>query len=240
MPNSAQKPIDNVQVGTAQIHLMNVMLREDIRLDEVHIESGDVRLDALSSDKSLRASAGETRVRIVMSEPNLNRIITTNTPQDVPIKNLKIELFSGKARVSGQYVKLFAIPFTVEIVPRIVNGVRIVLDWKQANVGFGLPAAIVEMIQQRVNDDMNLDLSKLPIPVWIDELRCEPGRMTALGKVKLNWPPLATLQAIPPTTDQADNILPSEFSDPPITSEKSPISDNNVPQQLPGDGGSIV
>lgn len=191
--------LQTILVGGAKIDLINVQLREDLRLDEVHLEGGDVKVDLpLKEGDTGRVSTGEVLFRLAMSEPNLNRLLEANLPADVPVRNLKVSLFSGKARISGQYVKLIALPFTLDAVPRVENGIRIMLDCQGATAGVGLPAPVVKGIEQLINEHLQLDLSELPIPVWLNELRCEPGRLSAIGRARGIWPPDKAKQSAAP------------------------------------------
>src|SRR6185312_7115100 len=111
---------------------------------------------------------GETSFRAMISEPNLNRILTANTPPDVPVKNLRATLLAGKIRFSGQIVKLITIPLALEAVPRIENGVRVFLDWQDVKLGIALPSMIVEVLEKQLNK--TLDISSAPIPIWLEEI----------------------------------------------------------------------
>jgi hypothetical protein len=185
-------------IGGARIDLQNVLLREDILLDELHLEGGDVRIEPPHGDLEARITSGETRVRAVMSEASLNRLVTSSLSADTPIRDLQVAVLSGKARISGKaMVKVVPVPFSLEAVPVIENGVRIVLDCRNASFGIGLPRAVVDVVEQRLNEMLSLDVNDLPIPLWIDELRCEPGRLTAIGRARITWPQLPMLPAVP-------------------------------------------
>src|SRR5579883_1564778 len=167
-----------VDVGTAQIQLRGVRLREDTLLDEVDLDGGDIHLEAPPAPgEAGRISTGETRVRIMISEPNLNVMLTSNTPPDVPVRDLRATILSGRIRFSAQFVKIIRLPIELEAVPRIENGIRVFLDWQGLDLfGLPVPRGIVENLAQQMNK--KLDLSQLPIPIWLDEIRCEPGRLT--------------------------------------------------------------
>src|SRR5690349_3412451 len=72
----------SIFIGGARADLTDVRLRPDIVLDEVHIEGGDISVDPATGDAEPRVTSGETRVRAVMSEANLNRLVTVNLPAD--------------------------------------------------------------------------------------------------------------------------------------------------------------
>jgi hypothetical protein len=186
----------SVLVGAARIELQNLLLQNDALIDEVTLEGGDIRVDAPFGAAEGSISAGEVRVRAVMSEANVNRLITSRLSPDAPVRGVAIALLSGKARISGKaLISIVPFPFSVDAVPRIENGARITLDFRTATLGIDLPRAIVDILEQRINEALGLDLSDLEIPVWIDELRCEPGRLTATGRARIERPPRHAISA---------------------------------------------
>jgi len=191
MPDMTNLPFQSVKIGGAQFHFQNVQLREDVLIDEVHLEGGEVLLEAPSVNSAGGVRTGETRFRAVISEPNVNKLLASNTPEDVPVRNLKVAFLSGKAHISGNYVKMMSLPFTVDAVPRIQNGTRVLLDFTSVSAGgmFSLPPTVVESLQRLINEKLDFDLAQAPIPIWLDTLVCEPGRLTATGRVKVVWPP---------------------------------------------------
>ena len=199
-----------VLVGGARIALDNVQLRDDVLLDELHLEGGDVRIEPRAGELEARITTGETSVRAMMSEANLNRLVTANLPSDAPVRSLHIALLSGRARISGKaLVSIVPFPFSIEAMPRIENGVRVTLECRTATLGVDLPRAVVDILEQRINDAMGLDVSTLEIPIWIDEIRCEPGRLTAIGRARIAWPPQAALTATP---ERLKPIMSSGFT----------------------------
>ena len=188
-----------VHIGGAQIHLQNVRLREDVLLDEVHLEGEDMHLESPTRPgESGTITTGETRVRIVVSEPNLNRILADNIPEDAPVRSLRISVLSGRLKITGNFIKsVMSLPFTVEATPKIENGIYVTYEFHSAKMGVGLPAAVVDVIQNIINERLMLDMSKSPIPIWLDEIRCEPGRISVLGKIRIQWPPASTAKLFP-------------------------------------------
>ena len=191
----------DIRVGGAQIRLQQIRLREDITLDEVQLDTKEVRFETFAAGATIQngASVGagylitvaETDFSAMMAEPNLNRMLTTNLPADVPIRNIQLALLSGKVRITGQFVKsVLSLPFTVEAVPMLDNGVRIWFDFQSAKLGFKIPGAVLDVLEQFVGPSLSLDLSKLPFPVRLDEIRCEPGRLKVKGKARISWPPI--------------------------------------------------
>ena len=139
------------------------------------------------------------KFRAAISEPNLNLLLEKNLPPDAPVRNLRVALYSGKARISGSAIKILSIPFSIDAAPVISNGVRVGFDLKTGSVvGIGLPSAVIEAIEQAVNRAVAVDLTKLPIPVFLDEARCEPGRLTLIGRARIVWPPASAAKTVLP------------------------------------------
>jgi hypothetical protein len=194
MPDKSSLPPQPVKIGGAQIHFQNVQLRADVLVDEVHLEGGDVVLEPPSATSPGGIRTGETRFRAVISEPNVNRLLENNIPEDAPVRHLKISFLSGKAHIAGNYIKMMSLPFTVDAIPRIQNGTRVLLDFQTVSAGgmFSLPQSMIETLEKMINDKLDFDLAQSPVPIWLDTLVCEPGRLTATGRVKVVWPPAAT------------------------------------------------
>ena len=207
MPDKTSLPPQPMKIGGAQIHFQNVQLREDVLVDEVHLEGANVLLEPPSATGPGGIRTGETRFRAVISEPNVNRLLEKNIPDDAPVRNLKIAFLSGKAHISGNYIKMMSLPFTVDAVLRIQNGTRVLLDFQTISAGgmFALPQSVVDSVEKLINEKLDFDLAHTPIPVWLDTLVCEPGRLTATGRVKIVWPPSAT--PVAPFTAQATPAL---------------------------------
>ena len=193
MPDKTSSPLQTVKIGGAQIHFQNVQLRKDVLVDEVHLEGADVLLEPPNAGNPGGIRTGETRFRAVISEPNVNRMLENNIPEDAPVRHLKIAFLSGKAHISGHYIKMLSLPFTVDAVLRIQNGTRVMLDFQTISAGgmFSMPQSVVETLEKLINEKLDFDLAQAPVPVWLDTLVCEPGRLTATGRVKVVWPPSA-------------------------------------------------
>lgn len=194
MPDKNKMALQTIKIGGAQIHFQNVQLREDVLVDEVHLEGGDIQMEAPGANSTGAVRIGETRFRAVISEPNVNRLLANNIPADAPVRGLKIAFMSGKAHISGNYIKMMSLPFTVDAVPKIQNGTRVLLDFQAVSAGglFSLPPTVVETLEKMINEKLDFDLAQAPIPVWLDTLACEPGRLLATGRIKIVWPPAGT------------------------------------------------
>ena len=231
-----------IEIGGARIDLQNVRLREDVLLDELHLEGGDIRIEPPAEDGQVRVTSGETRVRAMMSEANLNRLVAANLPADAPVRGLHIALLSGRARISGKaLISIVPFPFSIEAKPRIENGVRVTLDCRTATLGVDLPRAVVDILEQRINDALGLDVGDLDIPLWIDEVRCEPGRLTAIGRARIELPPRPAIGDVPrPAGEPAAPgfVLSSEplFGD----AEPSQRALSAVPRTVPADSASTA
>ena len=233
----------NIRVGGAQIHLQQVQLRDDILIDEIHLDAKNGSFEEHKEErKGETAQNGQTKAQSVLqieetgftatiSEPNLNRLLAANVPADAPVRHLRLLLLSGKARVTGQFVKsVLSLPFTVEAVPVVDNGTRLHLDFQSAKMGVTLPGPVLDVIEQVLNRSLSLDLSRLPVPVRLDEIKCEPGRLTVKGKARIAWP--ALVAAPPPAPFSAlEKPLPSDVSGetPSVPLPAAPFSVLSVP-----------
>ena len=212
-------------VGGAQIHLQQVQLRPDLLLDEVHLDGAQVAFEshkvAGEEEAVNKISVAETQFTAMMTEPNLNRLLSANMPPDAPVRGVQLALLSGKARVTGHFVKsVLSLPFTLEGVAVVDNGTRVRLDFQSARVGITIPAPVLEVVEQHMHRILTLDLTKLSVPVRLDEIKCEPGRLTIKGKAKIVWPPV-TVAPTPPPFSALSMPLPVESpTEPPALSEE--------------------
>ncbi len=187
-----------IEVESANIILRNVRLRSDVLIDEIELDGKSVNVTAPDSDNSKpKISTGEICFRAMISEVNLSSLLLTNLPDNIPLKDVSFQLLTGKVRINGQISKGFVhFPASVDAVLEIENGIRIKVDVKVSVLGFSLVSVISEFIEGKINAHIPLDLSKLPIPVRLDEIRCEPGRLTVLGRMQIKLPVVqASLEA---------------------------------------------
>ena len=210
----ARKQDVQFKVGGAQVHLQQVQLREDLTIDEVYLDGTEIAFEshqiAGEEEPITKISVAETRFTAMMTEPNLNRLLAANMPADAPVRGVKLSLLSGKARVTGHFVKsVLSLPFTLEGIAVVDNGTRVRLDFQSARVGITIPAPVLEVIEQHMHRILTLDLAKLPISVRLDEIKCEPGRLTIKGKAKIVWPPVVVAPT-PPPFSALSMPLPSE------------------------------
>lgn len=181
---------DLVQVGvsSAQVVARGVSVSPHLLLEEVTLEGGTMSLGGTTAGIT-NMDLGEVKVRATLSEPNLNRIVQANLPADLPLKNLQFSLYSGKVKVSGNYVKLVSIPVVVDATILVKNGIDISLDLTEVKAGVGLPAAVVEVIEGQLNRELGRQIGEqmrqLPFPVYVEEIRCEPGRLVAFGRMRV-------------------------------------------------------
>jgi hypothetical protein len=204
-------PAFTLELGPTQIISRNVRLRADLVLDEVRLNTDQARYESrLLPDEEPHLTIDELNAQITISEPNLNRFIAANQGKDATVRNVNVSLLSGKARITGQLVKLITLPFTLEALPRIENGIRVVPEFLRLNASIlSLPASAVDIIEARLVPHLTLDLSNLPVPVYLDEVRCEPGRLVIMGKARIHLPTvLAPLLPLPPTDSDTENALP--------------------------------
>jgi hypothetical protein len=195
--------IQTITAGSATISLRNACISPSLVVDELVLEAGDLELTPGLDGRDLTFSSGETRFRGMLTEVSVNKLISGNMPADTPLRNVKVTLYSGRAQVKGQFVKsVMSLPFTLDAKPVLTNGIRLTLDCSASQIGgIGLPGAVVEIIERVLNEKLSLDLTQSAFPVRLDEVRCEPGRLTVLGRARLNWPPDRSLVDAHPNPD---------------------------------------
>jgi hypothetical protein len=222
MATQARRLTVPLSIGTVQLHLKNVRLSDDITIDEIHLDGGDIEVSpATASGNAATVKARETHFQALISEANINALLAAHLPTDGLARHVRLALLSGKARITGRLATAVVhLPFTVEVVPLVENGVRIKLDLQSARSGFAAPAPLLSVLEQLLNNNPSLpfDLTRLPVPVKVDEIRCEPGRLTVSGRARLSWPPVADVVTIapftageipPPQSDPAPAVLPA-------------------------------
>ncbi len=182
----------HILTAGALVTLQNVVLTPDLTLDEARLEGANWSVD-YEGETNLKADMGETKFRVVVSEPNVNRALTAHLSANFPLKNVALSLFSERVKISGNFVKGFlSLPVAVEAVIKVRNGVDIYFDLTDVKAGVGLPPAVVEVVQGQMNAELRgvitRQLQESPFPLYIDEIRTEPGRLIAQGKVRLRFP----------------------------------------------------
>ena len=224
----------DIKIGGAQIHLKQVQLRDDILIDEIHLDGKELeyqtrKTEAPDASRGVhnKVSVAETGFTAMMTEPNINRLLLANLPADAPVRNARLFLLSGKARITGHFVKsVLSLPFTVEAVLVVDNGVRVHLDFQEARIGFKLPGPVLDVIEQVMNRSLSLDLSRLAVPIRLDEIKCEPGRLTIKGQARIAWPPVSV--APPPAPFSVlDRPLPDEIAPSDVTPLLSTSSESS-------------
>lgn len=184
-----------ISIAAAEIRLHSLKIGNDLLIDEIQFDGKEGlfrQQDGVSSQAggAYQIRVGETNFNARISETNLNHLVRARLPADAPARNIQIALLSGKIRITGQLVKsVLSLPFTLEAVPRIDNGVRVYLDFQTAKLGIKLPNALVELVERVLVPSLTWDLSQTEVPVQLEEIRCEPGRLTARGRLRISLPP---------------------------------------------------
>ncbi|MDE2125091.1 MAG: LmeA family phospholipid-binding protein [Armatimonadetes bacterium] len=167
----------------------NVKLRADTTVDELLVEIVGLR-GSVQPDGDVRVTSKEAAVTAIISEVNLNRLMEASIPADAPVRSMRLAVLTGKIRLTGQVVKMgIGLPISADAVIRIEAGVRAMPDWQTMTAaGIGLPSAVVQFIENQLKSLLTLDLRDLPLPLWLSEAICEPGRIVLKGSARLNWP----------------------------------------------------
>lgn len=182
----------HLAAGVSRINLQNVVLNHEVTFDEVRLEGASWSVGT-TDEAAIKAELGEVKFRIVISEPNLNRAFKAHLPTDFPLKNVALALFSEKAKITGNFVKGFiSLPVAVETVIKVRNGVEVYFDLTDVKAGIGLPPAVVEVVEGQMNAEVRgiiqAQLKVCPIPIYVEEIVSEPGRLIVQGKTRLHFP----------------------------------------------------
>lgn len=160
----------------------------------------------------------ESTLEATISEVNLNRALSARAPEGGPLREIHVMVLSGKLRVTAQVsLAMLHVPITLDALPKVEGGSRIRLEFQAARMGISLPQTVVDVLEQLVHERvLRFDLSKLPFPVHIDEVRCEPGRIlcTARGRFSLRHaaaPPAAAPFGLSPSTRNLEPPEEREF-----------------------------
>ena len=178
------------------VTLKDLQLAPGITIDEAILETSALQLFFNSAGTQQAGFKTEpVRFRAYISEVNLNTLLAEHTPADVPVKNLKASLLSGRVLLRGQFLKsVVAFPFAMEAAPQITDGKLVRMRCSGSNVGgMALPSAAVQLIEAAINEKLVINLADAPIPVTLTELILEPGRIRATGTVILEWTTLQKL-----------------------------------------------
>ena len=178
---------DPISFGSASLQLRDAQLRPDLLIDEFALDASTIRISPNGNDLKVETTK-ETKFRAVISQANLVKFVQANLPENVRgmIRETRITILQGKVQVQAVPSAL-PLTITVEATPTIVAGKTVELIWHGAQLaGIPFPSAMVDLVARHLNQ--SYDLSTLPIEFRIDEIRCEPGRLTVIGWAKLQWP----------------------------------------------------
>ncbi len=196
IPQDPTVDVDKAHLAFNQVQLPYGLVFDEVSLDFVGIHAKGPGLNG----EQPAVDVNETHFRVMMTEPHINLLLKENADK-IPAKDVSVVVLTGKLRVHGTYVKsILRLPFVVECVPRIENGVKIDSDFKDAQMGVSMPSFIVDAISQHL---MAIDLNRLPVPVFLESIECEPGRVTVSGRARISWPLITAVTAAPPFTQKA-------------------------------------
>lgn len=177
-------------IARFEAHFFEVNAMKNIIVDEVHIQSSGLRLAWQPQEGTApHVDIKDTNVTLMMTETNVNRLIAAYAPAEGLAKELQITLLTGRMMVSGKIkFGILHATFQAKVIPTIRSGTRIWLDILEIKSIAPMPPAAREMIEKQVNEQIPLEFDQLPFPVFLDEIRCEPGRITCCGRLRFNWP----------------------------------------------------
>ncbi|MCS6777388.1 MAG: DUF2993 domain-containing protein [Chloroherpetonaceae bacterium] len=180
----------SLELGPTEVVSRQVHLPHGVVLEQVQLHAEAARYIPETRSSAARVVIDELHVKAVISEPHLNAMVGAHLRSEV-LRGINVAILSGKLRVTGQFVKWIPVPFTLEVTPHIENGIRIRPEFLGLSAAaFALPSSAVELLEQHLRPLLTVDLTQLPVPVYVDRLVCEPGRLVLQGRARLHWPPL--------------------------------------------------
>lgn len=197
--------VDEGQIRLRKGSLRLPQLPHPLPFDDLSIELGPTHF---AFDNALHGELGPTNITVVLAEVTLNTILEQFVPSNAPVADLSLRLLSNKVIAEGRFlpakIKLpfsflsVPIPFTAEVIPTLPSPTQIYLELKTVRTGFPLPEIAIHKIEQMLNELLGLNLQNLPIPLTLQEIRCEPGRLTVHAHTQLKWPlPAPSVPLVP-------------------------------------------
>ncbi len=178
--------------GSARVILRDVKIGSGPLIDELQVEADRIDIEASHGGGDLSLHNVDLRFAGVISEVNLNNMLSEAQKSDGQgtIRNLRVAINSGRVQIKGHFVKsVMSLPFALDAVPIITNGLRLSLQCTTTQVGgISLPAVLVELVERILLEHLSLDLEDSPLGVTLDSVLCSPGRLTITGRSRPSPP----------------------------------------------------
>ena len=156
----------------------NVRAANQIDLESIHIELDDLRYHA-GPEETL--SVGESHLEIRITEPALNSYLHRQHPENLP----EITLDRDRVTLKGT-LRLLGVDTPLVTTGRleVVDHTRVVL--RAETVQFSadpIPGIGPEYVEKHLNPLLNV--TRLNLPLRLDEIEVQPGRLIVRGSVYL-------------------------------------------------------
>ncbi len=154
--------------------------RKGITVAPVYIKAFDITVDLykLYYKNDIRTPRRKnTIIDAKISEANLNKLLAM---KDMPIKNAKVDLSSGKLTLTGDYQAIFGHNLLMEARVEVADHRKINLIPTRVSVnGVPLPAGPVRSLLAKLNP--LLDMEEVPLSPTLDSLAITPTDIVLKG-----------------------------------------------------------
>jgi len=184
-PNSA-----GFQADSASITLRNFRPGHGFVIDEMVLTGDRIEIVTPADARALSISIEHTRFRGMITEINLNEMLASLSLDGAPVRNLKLAIYSDRVQIKGQLIEsVLSLPFVLDAKPVITRNVRLSLECSSTQIGgLGMPGPAVELIERMLLEHLSLDVSESVMPIYLDSVKCEPGRLSLTGRANISWP----------------------------------------------------
>lgn len=186
-----------ITAESGELRLTGVEVHGALGLE--HLVLGADKL-AVANEGGLAVQIPCLRITLVLAEKRVNAFLDGQAVGSV--RNLRLTFLSGRIRAAGRYyLGKVPIPFTLVGVPEVEGETRIRLESKEMTLlAAALPGIGRQALENRINQELanRLDVSRLPFPTRLTEVRAEPGRLTVSAEAVIK---LGASRETPPGTE---------------------------------------
>jgi|GEM_PF-923590 len=165
--------LDAVTVEGDDVQLSNGLL-----VDRLHIDMSHVVVDM---DKRTLRSIQSAHFTAVFGEATLDEFLAGEAPEGETLRNVRISLRQGSVAISGERVVLgVGVPFRAYGPLRVLGPHKLEIDPNRLVV-VGIPVTGAPLRYLKRKFESAIDLSNLSVPVSIETVRTENGKLILSG-----------------------------------------------------------
>lgn len=169
--------MESLKVGSVKAVFRDIELDFGLLVGsfEVTVDRAAVTLDPFAFDMALPGKAVA-----VVTERAIGQLLAAQAPPQV--KDFEVSISGGKIYVTAKAQVIVTIPVKAVCFLEIVGGHSVYVRLESVDVMGGAAKNLVESQIEKVNPV--LTVSDLPVPVELQSVECESGRVTLHGVVK--------------------------------------------------------